>query len=134
MTDRGKVLKGVECCSKRGRDPFANQQFCEECPYCQSASCARDLLKDIKKQMIEQDPGRAQWFGLYSKFLWTDDEKEREKLKEQTLDALGQELVRQKNLVRICYLDEPTPMNGVRFGSIGVKLKAEPLEEATTQG
>ena len=57
MTDREKVIKGLECCS------FRTANTCRECPYGNvygSAECAQ-MAKDALELLKEQEPALPTW-------------------------------------------------------------------------
>ena len=48
MTDREKVLKGLECL-------ITNETPCEGCPYNGSGYCMKNIAKDARELMKEQE-------------------------------------------------------------------------------
>lgn len=49
MADREKVLKGLECL-------ITNETPCEGCPYNGSGHCMKNIAKDARELLKEQEP------------------------------------------------------------------------------
>ena len=54
MTDKEKVIRGLECLSNPGYESL-DDRFCDTCPY-DSASCGLDVLIDARALLKAQEP------------------------------------------------------------------------------
>ena len=58
MTDREKVIKGLECCLHDEDD--GHGRLCEKCPY-DCGDCRKDLYNDVLGLLKEQEPIRPDY-------------------------------------------------------------------------
>ena len=65
MTDRMKVLKGVEAC-----EPSSIKRRCRNCPYKMELNCDYTLWHDVMDLLKEQDPVEAELEGGGSSWWW----------------------------------------------------------------
>jgi hypothetical protein len=56
MPDREKVLRGLECL-------ITNETPCEGCPYNGSGYCLKNIAKDARELLKEQEPVEAKTMG-----------------------------------------------------------------------
>lgn len=58
MADREKVLKGLECL-------ITNETPCEGCPYNGSRYCMKNIAKDARELLKEQEPIAPKLIKMY---------------------------------------------------------------------
>ena len=58
MADREKVLKGLECL-------ITNETPCEGCPYNGSGHCMKNIAKDARELLKEQEPIAPKLIKMY---------------------------------------------------------------------